>query len=290
MRKVQCYFVVVLIICMAWQTVFAQEKGSPLEWFHKGVALENKRVYEEAINMFTKAIELDDNYVDAYLQRGKSYRGSRATKPELSMADFDKAIAIDPINAETYYQRGLLNTFILNIEDAQTDMITAAGLGHKGAKEWLGYSPLRTKAEALAEVKKEAESEGKAIATEKKRADLREYLPSKSEPMIHFDFDKSNIKKDFHDIMNELAGVLKDNLPDVKIIVAGHTDSTGTETYNEELSIERADAVKSYMNLQHGISPERIITKGYGPNNPIDTNETKEGRAKNRRAYIQIAE
>jgi outer membrane protein OmpA-like peptidoglycan-associated protein len=139
-------------------------------------------------------------------------------------------------------------------------------------------------------MKKEAESEGEAIAAEKKRADLHEYLPSKSEPMIHFDFDKSNIKKDFHAILNELARVLKDKLPDVKIIVAGHTDSTGSETYNEELSLARADAVKSYLKLQHGISPERIITKGHGENNPIDTNETKEGRAKNRRAHIQIAE
>ena len=75
---------------------------------------------------------------------------------------------------------------------------------------------------------------------------------------------------------------------DMKIIVAGHTDNMGEERYNDKLSLSRADAVKSYLESLHGISPERIIIKGYGLSNPIDTNETEEGRAKNRRAHIQI--
>ena len=289
MRKVQCYFVVVFIICMAWQTVFAEGKGSPIEWYQRGMALKNKHMYEEAIKMYTKAIELDKIYVDAYLQRGQAYGVIRATEPHVSMSDFEQAIAIDPTNAEAHYQHGLLNFFLLNIEYARADMKTAAGLGHEGAKEWLGNFPLKTKAKSLTEIKKETDIKDEATAAREKRPDLRKYLPSKSEPMIHFDFDKTNIKKDFHFILDEVAGVLKNKLPDVKIIVTGHTDSTGKETYNEELSLARAAAVKSYLESQHGIRPALIITTGHGPNNPIDTNETKEGRAKNRRAHIQIA-
>lgn len=290
MKKVQCCFVVFFIICMSWQTVFAQEKGSPLEWFNKGMALKNNGVYEEAIKMFTKAIELDKNYVDAYLQRGHAYWVSDVISYRESMADFDKAISLAPANGEAYYQRGLFNAFLLNNEDARTDMEAAAGLGHKGAKNWLFGSSKIAKASSVTEMKKEADSETKTIAAKEKRADLREFLPSKTEPMIYFDFDKSNIKKEFHAILDEVGGVLKDKLPDVKIIVAGHTDNMGEEKYNDKLSLSRADAVKTYLQELHGVSPERIIIKGYGLSNPIDTNETEEGRAKNRRAHIQITE
>lgn len=290
MKKVQCNFVVFFIICMSWQAVFAQEKGSPLEWFNKGMALKNNSVYEEAINMFTKAIELDKNYVDAYLQRGHAYWVSDAARYRDSMADFDKAVSIAPTNGEAYYQRGLLNAFLLNNEDARTDMEAAAGLGHKGAKQWLFGSSKITKASSVAEMKKEADSEMKTIAAAEKRTGLREYLPSKTEPMIYFDFDKSNVKKEFHAILDEVGRVLKEELPDVKIIVAGHTDNMGEAKYNDKLSLSRAEAVKSYLEELYGISPERIVIKGYGMNNPIDTNETEEGRAKNRRAHIQIIE
>lgn len=141
MRKVQCYFVVVIIICMAWQTVFAREKGSPQEFFQKGVALDNQSAYEAAINMYTKAIELDGNYVDAYLQRGQAYRMGRLTYPELSLADFDKAITIDPTNARAYYQRGLTYQYILSNEQAEIDMRAAAGLGNEGAQKWRALNP-----------------------------------------------------------------------------------------------------------------------------------------------------
>ena len=284
MKKAQYYLVAVFIICLAGQTVFAQERGTPQEWLQKGIALEERSMYEEAVNMYTTAIEIDPNYVDAYLKRGQAYRVTRTTEPFDSLADFDKALALDPANAEAYYQRGLLYSFILYNEDARTDMITAAGLGHKGAIEWLTPSPPKAEAEKFAEVKREAESEGEAVEEKAVLPDLKEYLSSRSEPMVHFDFDKSNIKKNFHAILDEVAGVLRDKLANAKILIAGHTDSTGKETYNEGLSVERADAVKSYLESKHGISPERIITKGYGPVSPIDTNETKEGRAKNRRA------
>jgi len=292
MRKVQFYFIVVFIAFMSWQTVLAAEPSTPQGWLQKGVALESQGVYEEAIQMYTRAIELDENYADAYLKRGQAYRVARSTDPMLALADFNKAVALDPTNAEAYYQRGLLLAFILYNEDARTDMKTAAGLGHEGAKQWLATASSRSGADRLAEMKKEAESMGQATGGEEKgsRRDLRDYLPSKNEPMAHFDFDKSNIKKNDHALLNEIALALKDTLPDVKILIVGHTDSTGSERYNTQLALKRAEAVKSYLLSRHGINPDRIAIKGYGENSPIDTNETDEGRAKNRRSHIQIAE
>ncbi|NMB65004.1 MAG: OmpA family protein, partial [Spirochaetes bacterium] len=61
-----------------------------------------------------------------------------------------------------------------------------------------------------------------------------------------------------------------------------HTDSIGDDTYNQKLSEKRADAVCDYI-IKHGISPERISAKGFGETKPIASNDTKEGRQKNRR-------
>ncbi len=290
MRNLRFYLVVVFMVCMTWQAGFAEEKGSSRDWFQKGQALNNEGAYDEAIRMYTSAIAGDRKYGDAYVQRGHAYRVSQPTNPWPAMADFNRAIAINRTNAEAYYQRGLLNAFLINNEDARKDMLTAAGLGHEGARMWLARVSQETEPEPLVEMAQEAKSEEAAPVTEEKRADLRDYLPSKREPVIYFDFDKSTIKADFHPILDEVAGVMKNTLPTAMIVVGGHTDGVGTETYNEALSLARAEAVKSYLNSQAGIGPDRIVTKGYGQNSPVDTNETEEGRAKNRRAYIQIYE
>ena len=290
MNKLQRYLMIVFMICMTWQPVFAQEQPSSQECFSNGIALGNNGLYEEAIKMYTNAIDLNYEYAAAYLQRGQAYRITKPTEPGFAMQDFDRAIAIDRTQAEGYYQRGLLNAFLINNEDAREDMQTAARLGHKGAREWLAVSQL--KIDPVAAMEQEAQEDaGKEGAVAKEtRPDLQDYLPSKSDPMIYFDFDKSDIKKNFHAMIKEVAGVLKDTLADSKIMVSGYTDSKGTEAYNEKLSLERAAAVKSYLESQHGILPERIITRAYGMNHPVDSNETEQGRAKNRRAQIEIAD
>ena len=67
----------------------------------------------------------------------------------------------------------------------------------------------------------------------------------------------------------------------------GHTDSIGTDAYNQKLSERRAASVKAYL-VSKGIDPNRIYTEGKGKKNPIASNKTKEGRAQNRRVEIEI--
>ena len=81
---------------------------------------------------------------------------------------------------------------------------------------------------------------------------------------------------------------MKEN-PDIKIEVRGHTDSTGTEEYNQKLSERRADSVIEYM-IKNGISPERLNSVGFGEKKPVTSNDTEEGRSKNRRTEIYILE
>ena len=72
------------------------------------------------------------------------------------------------------------------------------------------------------------------------------------------------------------------NFPDVRVRIVGHTDNTGTERYNSNLSMRRAESVKRYL-VAKGIAANRLETAGRGDHEPIASNETEEGRAQNRR-------
>ena len=75
---------------------------------------------------------------------------------------------------------------------------------------------------------------------------------------------------------------------DLEVAIAvGHTDSIGTDAYNQKLSMRRAEAVKAYLKSK-GVDANRIYTEGKGENQPIATNKTREGRAKNRRVEVEV--
>jgi hypothetical protein len=88
--------------------------------------------------------------------------------------------------------------------------------------------------------------------------------------------------------LRKLVGFLVNN-PDLRIEIEGHTDDEGTELYNRDLSMKRAQAVYRYL-IEHGIAAARLSYKGYGESLPVSTNETDEGRALNRRTEIKIME
>ena len=71
------------------------------------------------------------------------------------------------------------------------------------------------------------------------------------------------------------------------IIAVGHTDSVGTDAYNEKLSVQRSETVKAYL-VSKGVEKNRIYTEGKGESSPVADNKTKEGRAKNRRVEIEV--
>jgi len=103
---------------------------------------------------------------------------------------------------------------------------------------------------------------------------------------IHFASGKATITPDSYPILDQIVQLLKAN-PNVKIEIAGHTDSVGSEMYNLRLSEARANAVRDYL-IQHGISADRLIARGYGESRPIAPNTTREGRAKNRRVEFTV--
>lgn len=103
---------------------------------------------------------------------------------------------------------------------------------------------------------------------------------------IFFDFDKSTLLQQSYKELQNLLSILKEH-PSMKIQIIGHTDNQGSTSYNMRLSESRAKAVVDYL-IQKGIEAKRLQYKGRGAYEPIDTNTTEEGRAKNRRVEMKI--
>ncbi|MBV8465186.1 MAG: DUF4398 and OmpA-like domain-containing protein [Burkholderiales bacterium] len=105
---------------------------------------------------------------------------------------------------------------------------------------------------------------------------------------VLFDTGRANLKEGGMDMVNRLAAVLRE-YPDRRVLIEGHTDSTGSGIVNQALSEHRADAVK--LALQNdGIAGDRIDTHGYGASKPVASNRTSAGRQQNRRVEIVISD
>ena len=108
-------------------------------------------------------------------------------------------------------------------------------------------------------------------------------IPEMMSVTVWFDFDRTIIKSEYRARLEEFAAFMQQN-PDTRAVIEGHTDSRGSERYNNRLSEKRAESVKRYLTEHFGIHPARISIQGFGESRPVATNKTDAGRAQNRRA------
>ena len=112
-------------------------------------------------------------------------------------------------------------------------------------------------------------------------------------PEVYFEFNKSDIKPESYSVLDGGAETIKivfaGNVG-VKIEVQGHTDSKGSDEYNLNLSNRRANSVKDYLVINHGLNPDRLLARGYGESRPVASNDTDAGRARNRRVEFVVME
>ncbi|MCG7198950.1 OmpA family protein [Marinobacter pelagius] len=103
---------------------------------------------------------------------------------------------------------------------------------------------------------------------------------------VTFEFNSDRLTANARDILIPAADALKGQ-PDLKVELAGHTDSVGSEAYNQQLSQQRAEAVRDYL-LDLGVDPDQLTAVGYGESRPIRSNDTEEGRERNRRVEFNV--
>lgn len=103
---------------------------------------------------------------------------------------------------------------------------------------------------------------------------------------ITFGFDSSALQPQFYPVLDDVAATLREYNQTI-VEVAGHTDSKGTDAYNQQLSVRRADAVGDYL-MSKGLMRDRFIITGAGESRPIASNDTEAGRAQNRRVEITL--
>lgn len=162
------------------------------------------------------------------------------------------------------------------------DSATGAGIG-VGAGALLGLAVCAMMEEEQEEVAPEPEPEPEPLTAPaqiyKKKIVLRG---------TNFAFDSATLSPAAQELLAEDVAELKEDTT-LKIRIEGYTDSIGSEAYNLSLSENRAASVKGYL-VEQGIDGDRILTIGFGEQYPVASNETEEGRAKNRRAEIKIIE
>lgn len=120
------------------------------------------------------------------------------------------------------------------------------------------------------------------VSVERSGNDINLIMPSN----ITYASNSANINANFYSVLNSVALVLKE-FDKTLVVVAGHTDSTGSDTYNQTLSDKRAQSVSSYLIAQKIIS-DRLESIGFGEQRPIASNTTEQGREKNRRVEITL--
>ena len=113
-----------------------------------------------------------------------------------------------------------------------------------------------------------------------------EKAPEATPDMILFEVGTSTLTEASKEVLDRAIQLLKED-KDAVLEINGYTDNTGPDQLNERLSIARATVVRNYL-TKKGVKKSRLVTKGNGSNDPIDSNDTPEGRAKNRRAAMKI--
>lgn len=131
-----------------------------------------------------------------------------------------------------------------------------------------------------AELRRELEGTGVSVTREGNQ--IRLNMPGN----VTFDTDQTNIRPEFQPVLDSVVKVAN-KFNETTLRVAGHTDSVGSDSYNQRLSEHRALSVKDYLALR-GVAPQRLTAVGYGESRPLASNSSAEGRAANRRVELDL--
>lgn len=156
---------------------------------------------------------------------------------------------------------------------------TAAGAAQKSA------DAANTNANQAAEVGKRADARTAALESETRKLIFETVI---SEDSGKFKFGAAELPDEAKAAIDQMVAQLKNDKKNVFIEIEGHTDNVGDAKYNEQLGLQRAEAVKRYLYEQHQVPLHKMNTISYGEAKPASDNKTRDGRAQNRRVVIKV--
>lgn len=179
----------------------------------------------------------------------------------------DKPVELPAIHAECKSDQDTLELFVLDQSNNPIVLAGSSRLGHlRGEIIRINYPEER----AANPIEQDLKQSGRAQIYG-----------------IYFDFASATIRPQSQGVLTEIAKAMKDN-PSWKLNVEGHTDNIGGDASNLDLSRRRSAAVVQALNTEYRISPDRFASQGFGASRPVDTNDTMEGRARNRRVELVL--
>jgi peptidoglycan-associated lipoprotein len=217
-------------------------------------------------------------------------------KPVLVVSMFALTLAVAPACATKKFVR----TEVGQVNDKVTTMGTSLEQTQERVRQAEGrITEVDTKAgeaqSAAAKAQQAANSANDAAAAVNTRAEAIEAANRKllyevviSEESGKFRFGAAELPDEAKAAIDSMVNNLKEQKSAVWIEIEGHTDNVGTENFNEQLGLERAENVKRYLYEQHQVPLHRINVISYGEDKPIAPNNTREGRAQNRRVVIRV--
>jgi outer membrane protein OmpA-like peptidoglycan-associated protein len=247
-------------------------------------------------------------------QRASKGVAAQYKPDELHVAkeSLDTAEASFEKDGDSQKTKDLAYTAGLRAEIAEADARTMVALKEKADAERQAQSSLtetaRKTQKELAQTKEQLASQGQQLANERARreeaekkaalaaADLARIAAVKQEARgmvitlsggVLFPSAQATLLPEAMLKMNEVAEALIKGNPDAKIVVEGHTDSQGQASFNQDLSVRRAQTVRDYL-VSRGIASDRITAQGLGSSRPVAPNNSAEGRANNRRVEIVV--
>jgi outer membrane protein OmpA-like peptidoglycan-associated protein len=148
------------------------------------------------------------------------------------------------------------------------------------------------KADEAGQLASNAQTEDERAFKEAERAmkGKLKYEDTLSNDKVNFAFNTAELTPDAQVLVDELASKVKADNRRLFIEIEGHTDATGEPTYNKELGLKRAEAVRDYLYQAHGIPLHAISVYSFGEDHPVTDNDTKDGRSRNRRVVVKVLE
>jgi outer membrane protein OmpA-like peptidoglycan-associated protein len=201
----------------------------------------------------------------SYIIRGKDV--GKVTRVEPDDVPFGVIVNDQKLELPTIHAKGVLSgqlTELYVLDDVNNPIV----LHYRQPENKFQIKILKISFPEEKKIEKQLEEEGKVLVYG-----------------IYFDFNSANIREESEPVLKEIADALNAH-PDWKLSVNGHTDNVGGATYNMGLSNRRAAAVKQALVERYSIAADRLSTAGFGMSQPIETNDTPEGRARNRRVEL----